>query len=54
MIKDSLQTRLALLAKLDEDILEVCHMKDIENEMKESDNENTHAIETTDTCERFF
>jgi len=33
VIKDSLQKRLTQIIKLDEDILEVCDTRDIENEM---------------------
>ena len=53
-IKDSLQTRLAIIVKLDEDILEVCDTKDIENEMEESDTVNTRVSETIEACERFL
>ena len=53
-IKDSLQTRLAVIVKLDEDILEVCDTKDMENEMEESDTVNTCISEAIEACERFL
>ena len=47
-----LQDKLKVLLKLDEDILSMCATEEIEREIEESDNLNSHITETIKQCKR--